>query len=48
VQPTVALVTLAFEIPPTDDDPEVDLDETLAKLAHALTIIARRKSVDHG
>ena len=33
---TVALVALAFDIPPTSDDPTIDYDDTLNKLRWAI------------
>jgi hypothetical protein len=40
---SVALLALAFDIPPTDDDESVDIDDTLARLSFALKQIKELK-----
>ena len=36
---SVALVALAFDIPPTSDDPTIDYDDCLAKLRDAIEVL---------
>jgi hypothetical protein len=39
----VALLALAFDIPPTSEDENVDVDATIEKLRHAMNVLARKK-----
>jgi hypothetical protein len=41
---TVALIALAFDVPPIDDDNYVDIDDTVARLQSALHTIKEFKN----
>jgi hypothetical protein len=43
---TIALVALAFDIPPTSDEPDWDLDDTLMRLRSVIVDLRKLDNAD--